>query len=399
MFKLLPLAVGAFALGMDAYVIAGLLVALGSDLHQSLFAVGLMVTMFTLAYALLAPLCATFIAGRPMRAVLLVALGIFTAGNILSAVAPSLGVLLLARALAGLGAGLYAPAAAATAASLVAPRLYGRALSSITVGMSAGAAVGVPLGVLLSDTFGWRSCMWLITSLGVVAFIGIALTMTELLPASPPAPLSARFAILANRHVALIVLVTLASSLSNIGAYTYVADLLHDTLGAPSTPSYLWAWGFGGIVGSLGVGILIDVCKNTRMLQSAILALLAAALLTFPLLGTSPIGALAGLFIWGAAGWATVAPQQHRLLASAPEHGAVVVALNSSGLYLGSAIGAAIGGLIVDHIGAQAACIAFGSIAATFALVNRLVTGAGNDPRTRHRAAPRRPSPAQPSGR
>jgi predicted MFS family arabinose efflux permease len=137
MRRLVPLVLGAFALGMDAYVIAGLMPSIGVDLRVSTFAVGLLVTVFTLAYALLSPIGSVLGAGLPARTVLLGALGVFTVGNALSAYAPSLTLLLCARAIAGLGAGVFMPTAAATAAGLVSAARRGRALALITAGMSA----------------------------------------------------------------------------------------------------------------------------------------------------------------------------------------------------------------------------------------------------------------------
>jgi predicted MFS family arabinose efflux permease len=391
--KLVPLAVGAFALGMDAYVVAGLLPAISSDLHCSVSEAGLMVTTFTLSYALLSPICATLAAGRPAKVVLLTALVVFCVGNACSALAPSLGVLLLARAIAGLGAGVFIPVAAATAAGLVTPARRGRALAAITAGMSAGAALGVPLGVMIAGVEGWRACMWLVTALGVVCIAGLAVALPGQGTRAAPPALRARLGLLGNPGVASIVVVTMICSLTSIGAYTYVGELLRHTTGDTSIAGYLWAWGLGGVAGSLGVGILIDAWRDTRLLQSVILAVLAAALVTFPLLGRSQAGALVELFIWGAAGWASLAPQQHRLLARVPQFGTVAVSLNASALYLGSAAGSAAGGLLVASHGAPVEYVALGCLAALFAVLNRVSTPAAAKQQVRAEdVAPKRPT-------
>jgi predicted MFS family arabinose efflux permease len=374
MRRLVPVVLGAFALGMDAYVIAGLMPSIGVDLRVSTFAVGLLVTVFTLAYALLSPIGSVLGAGLPARTVLLGALGVFTVGNALSAYAPSLTLLLCARAIAGLGAGVFMPTAAATAAGLVSAARRGRALALITAGMSGGAALGVPIGVMVGQDLGWRYTLWLVTGLGLLACMGVGLTLrgggTRV--ASPP--LRARFAVLGERGVARIALVTFAASFTSIGAYTYIRALLRNTDGATSTAAYLWVWGVGGMVGCLGIGFVIDVWRDTRMLQTVILTMLALALLTFPVLGRSFVGALAGLFVWGAAGWSSLAPQQHRLLALTTKHGTVAVALNSSALYLGSSAGSTLGGVLVEAHGAVLECLVLGAVAALFALVNRFAT-------------------------
>ena len=373
MRRLVPLVLGAFALGMDAYVIAGLMPSIGVDLRVSTFAIGLLVTVFTLAYALLSPIGSVLGAGLPARTVLLGALGVFTVGNALSAYAPSLTLLLCARVIAGLGAGVFMPTAAATAAGLVSAARRGRALALITAGMSGGAALGVPIGVAVGQDLGWRYTLWLVTGLGLLACVGAGLTLRESTRVAPP-PLWARFAVLGERGVARIAVVTFAASFTSIGAYTYISALLCKTDGATSTAAYLWVWGIGGMVGCLGIGCVIDAWRDIRMLQTVILATLALALLTFPVLGRSFVGALVGLFVWGAAGWSSLAPQQHRLLALTTKHGTVAVALNSSALYLGSSAGATLGGVLVEAHGAVAECLVLGAVAALFALVNRFAT-------------------------
>jgi predicted MFS family arabinose efflux permease len=294
----------------------------------------------------------------------------------LSAVAPSLGLLLGARVIAGFGAGLFMPTAASTAARLVSSARRGRALASITAGMSGGAALGVPIGVVVGQDLGWRYTLWLVTGLGVLAWVGGALSLPKADTHIAAPPLRARLTVLSERGVARIVLVTLAASFTSIGAYTYISALLRNTDGATSTAGYLWVWGLGGLIGCLGIGFLIDRWRDTRALQSVILATLAVALLTFPLIGRSFAGALLGLFVWGAAGWSSLAPQQHRLLALAPKHGTVAVVLNASALYLGSSAGATLGGLLVDGRGAVFECLILGAVAALFALLNRFATPA-----------------------
>ena len=156
MRRIAILALGMFALGFDAYVVAGLLPGIGTAFGVEAGEAGQAVTVFTLAYALAAPLCATLLAGKPVRLVLGLALAVFTLANLLSAVATSLWALLLARALAGLAAGLYAPVAIASAASLVEPGRKGRALALTLGGMSSGTVIGVPAGLWIAEPRGLR---------------------------------------------------------------------------------------------------------------------------------------------------------------------------------------------------------------------------------------------------
>jgi predicted MFS family arabinose efflux permease len=342
----LLLALGAFALGLDAYVMAGLLPRVADDLDVSEASAGQMVTVFTLCYALAAPVFAAALAGRPARTVLACALAVFTAGNALTALAPALPVLLLARALAGIGAGLYSPMAAATAAGLVGEERRGRSLALVMGGMSIGTVVGVPLGVLVAEQVGWRGTLWLITALGVLALAGVALLPAT--TAGPPPALRDRVRILADGRVASIAVVSLLGGVASLGLYTYLAPFLADASDGTGTVGPMWAWGAGGVLGSLLIGRVVDRTRRPFAIVAWVLALLTAAHALLPTAAAAGVWALVPpLVVWGAAGWALQVPQQHQLIAAQPAQAPVAVALNSSAVYLGSAIGSALGGTVI----------------------------------------------------
>ncbi|MFG3207590.1 MFS transporter [Streptomyces sp. NPDC048192] len=341
----LLLAVGAFALGLDAYVMAGLLPRVADDLGVSEASAGQMVTVFTLCYALAAPVFAAALAGRPAKIVLACALAVFTAGNALTAVAPALPVLLVARALAGIGAGLYSPMAAATAAGLAGEERRGRSLALVMGGMSIGTVVGVPLGVLVADHVGWRGTLWLITALGALALAG--LTLLPATTAGPPPALKDRVRILADGRVAGIAVVSLLGGVASLGLYTYLAPFLADAADRTSTVGPMWAWGVGGVLGSLLIGRVVDRTRRPFTVVGCVLTLLTAAHLALPAAAVGSWALVVPMVVWGAAGWALQVPQQHQLMAAQPDQAPVAVALNSSAVYLGSAIGSALGGTVI----------------------------------------------------
>ncbi|MEU8917197.1 MFS transporter [Streptomyces nigrescens] len=339
------LTLGAFTLGLDAYVMAGLLPVLADDIGTRVSLAGQLVTVFTLAYALSAPLVAGLLSGVRPRALILAALAVFTLGNGATALAPSLGTLLLARAVAGAGAGVYSALSTAAAAALVPPERRGRALALVMGGMSAGTVLGVPLGVLLAEHTGWRATMWLLTGLGAAALAGLAALLPPV-PAGPAVPVRARLAALTDRAVAPVVGVSFLAAVASLGLYTYLAPVLAAAGGVGEVAPYLWAWGAGGVLGSVLAGPLVDRAGRVRMLVGGVLAVIVLAQALLPSLAAAALpGAVVALVAWGAAGWALQVPQQHRLLALCAERGTIVLALNNSALYLGSAVGSALGGL------------------------------------------------------
>ncbi|MFD9073273.1 MFS transporter [Streptomyces lasiicapitis] len=340
------LMLGAFTLGLDAYVMAGLLPVVADDLDTTVSLAGQMVTVFTLAYAVSAPLVAGLLAGVRPRVLIVASLAVFTLGNGATALAPGLAVLLLSRVVAGVGAGVYSALSTAAAASLAGPERRGRALALVMGGMSSGTVLGVPLGVLLADHTSWRSTMWLVTGLGAVALVGLAVGLPQV-PAEPPVPVRARLGALADRAVLPVVGVSFLAAVSSLGLYTYLAPVLEAAggVGEGDVAPYLWAWGIGGVLGSVLAGPLVDRWGRVYALVAGVMVALVVAEVALVPLGAA---AFPALVVWGAAGWALQVPQQHRLLALHAERGTVALALNNSALYLGSAVGSGAAGLALS---------------------------------------------------
>lgn len=348
MLKLLwPQVLAGAALGLDAYVLAGLLPAMARDFTTSQATVGLGVALFTAAYAISAPMLAGAVSTLSTKVALLLGLGIFTAGNLMSMIAPSIGVLLASRLLAGVGAGLYSPLAATSAAGMVESGQRGRALAWVLAGLSVGTALGVPIGLFVEAHLGWRYTMGVIVCLGLISGMGIAVGNATF-PASAPMPLSERVRALTNPFTRLTLLVTLIAGMASLGLYTYLAELFASRGMSGEVSTFLWLWGMGGMFGAFSIGHVIDRCLPASV---ATLILLLIMSLGFLLVGYGPdsIWVGAGCLVWGMAGWACMATQQHALVTHAGPKATAAVAWNSSANYLGSAIGAALGSLLLSE--------------------------------------------------
>jgi predicted MFS family arabinose efflux permease len=354
-----------FALGLDAYVVAGLLGGIGHEFGSDVARSAQAVTAFTLSYAIAAPLLTAFFAGKSVRTILIVALSIFSAANAASALATSLTALIVARAIAGLGAGLFSPVAVAAATALVSPQRRGRAVGAMLGGISAGTVAGVPLGLLVNQSVGWRATLWLVTSIGMCGLLSVLFGFPAISVNTPPS-LKKRFAMLTRGRVAATVSVTFLMAVGSLGLYTFIAPIVFSVSGNSVVTPYLWFWGIGGVLGSFTVGWAIDRLGGTGVLISFILFVLALALLSVPkAIIIGPIGYLS-FIAWGAMGWSCHASQQHRLLALVQDQGATAVALNNSCNYLGSAVGAMCGGALISY-GLTPAYLPYCAAAAAFA--------------------------------
>lgn len=344
------IAVGAFALGMASYVTAGLMPLIASAFSISLAMAAQLVTAFTLAYGLGSPLVVALLPVRAQRSGLLLALAVFVLANGASALAPGFASLLAWRAMAGIGAGVYLALGIAAAAGVSAPQQRGKAIGVIMGGMAGGTVLGVPLSLLLAQQLGWTAALWLVAVLGALALAGL-LWKLPALPVAQTMSLRRKLALLADGPVLLILLVSLLAAVASLGMYTFIAPLLAWSAQgtAMSATPFLWAWGVGGIAGSVLVGPWADKVAAPK-LTCFILLLLALALCALPLAaGWAAWLMLAPIMLWGAAGWALQVPQNQQLLAVRAQQGDgnLAIALNESALYLGSAIGAATGGVLL----------------------------------------------------
>jgi predicted MFS family arabinose efflux permease len=341
------LAAGTFAIGTDAFVIAGILPQVAADLGISTETAGQIVSAYSFTYAAGAPFLAAAFARIDRQRIILAALAAFAATNLLCALAPAFLVLMAARVLAGACASLYTPTAYVTAAGLVHPSRRGAGLAAVAFGLSSSAVLGVPLGTWLGQHFGWRATFLLVAALSGVGTIALCVLRvgTARLPEATPG-LAARLAPLARPAVLIALLPSFLWSTAGFALYTYIAPLAADRLPGANIAGLLLAFGIGGIVGSqlggriadrLGTTVPMFACLTVTMLNFALLPL---TLVTLP-------SAVAALLIWAFFGWATFAPQQSRLLSIAPKDGAVVLSLNNSTIYFGSAAGAALGGILL----------------------------------------------------
>ncbi|MEU8320580.1 MFS transporter [Nonomuraea sp. NPDC048881] len=342
--RLYPLAAGNFAIGTGMFVTAGLLTPISADLGISTSAAGQLMTVFALAYALLSPLLAALTARLSRKRLLLLALAVFVAGNVLTALAPTYPLVMATRVVAAAGAAMFTPTASGVANALTSPERRGRALALVMGGLSVSSAVGVPLGTWLGSVSGWRATMWLVVGLGVIGFAGVAALVPDVRVAVS-GRLGERFAPLADRRVLVVLVTQLLMFGAGFTAYTYIGSLFDLPL-----PAVLWAWGLGGIVGNQLGGRLTDAYGPRRMVliglaaSTVFLALIPVANLALPI-------ALVWALLWGALGWLVAPAQQFRTVAAVPDNVPIGLGLLSSAQYVGLFAAGIAGGVALDAYG------------------------------------------------
>jgi len=167
MNRLLILALGMFSIGTGSFVMAGLLPEVAASFNTNIGDAASMIAAFAVAYALVTPVAAILMVNLPYKPILVAGMVILAAGHIVSALAPNLELAIAGRALGGLGGALFMPIAGAAATAIIAQEHWGRSLAIITAGLSASTAIGAPLGIALSTSYGdWRLGMWLVAGAG-----------------------------------------------------------------------------------------------------------------------------------------------------------------------------------------------------------------------------------------
>ncbi|PSK89389.1 putative MFS family arabinose efflux permease [Murinocardiopsis flavida] len=378
--RIWPLSLATASLGIDAYVLAGVLPDIAGSLTTTAAVIGLGVTAFTAAYALAGPFLSGPLARGSTKRALVIALLLFNAGNLATAVAPEVATFLGSRVVAGAGAGILTAVATATASGLVAPDRRGRAMSLVTFGLSTGTVLGVPLGMLIGQAAGWRWTMALVVAIGTVSMLAVLLDSRPY-PRIAVAHAGRDLRLPARPAAALGVAAALLLGIASLGLYTYLLPIAADAgLGAWSF-AFVWTWGIGGVLGSAAVGRPVDVYGSHRVLPAvlAVLALVLAGLWA----ATNPWAWFVLLALWGACGWASVPALQHLLTRAAPESALPIVAFQMAAMYLGSSVGAALGsaalgaGMAAAALPACAAVIAAAGLGLAVLAVRR--ADGGND--------------------
>ena len=370
MGRLYWLALGTFAIGTEGFMIAPLLPDLARDLSVSLVSAGQLVTVFALTYALSSPALTALTGDMDRRQLLIASMLAFAAANFVAWSAHTYPALLGARILLAVAAGLYVPNANALASALVEPARRGTALSIVTGGTSVAVALGVPLGALVGDRFGWRLNFAAIGALALIATAGLLSGLPrDIAGRLPVASLRERLDVARQPAALLALLCTMLWATGAYAVYTYLASFLvrAAAIAGSSVSAVLFMWGVAAVIGLRLGGRLNDrfghlpvIVTSLSVLALAFLSLSASAVLLPPAAARAPI--LLAIALWGVSAWSFFPAQQARLISIAGLKVApVALSLNASFQFLGFSAGAALGSLTL----ANASPLALGWVGAS----------------------------------
>jgi predicted MFS family arabinose efflux permease len=349
------LALAAFAIGTEAFVIAGLLPVISTDLQITVAATGQLVTTYALAYALGSPILAVAFNNFDRRDVLTLALSGFIAANLLAVASTSFPLLLASRVLMAMGAALCMPTALGVAVAVASPERRGRAVALVTSGITVATVIGVPLGTMVGNQFGWRATFVMVAALGAVALAGVLYGVPRGLPNST-ATLGERLAVARHPGVLYALATTVLWAIGGFTVFTYLAIPLQGLgFNAADISLALLIFGSAAAIGNMLGGTLADRFGPLPTAAVGLAGMATALVLLSLAMKSTPDHAryvvLLLVFGWAIAGWAFYPAQIASIIRIDPRTSVIALSLNASAMYLGFALGGAAGGIALSILG------------------------------------------------
>lgn len=364
-WPLLALAIGAFGIGTTEFSPMGLLPVIADGVDVSIPTAGLLISAYALGVTLGAPVMTLLFSRFGKRSALMALMGLFTLGNLLSALAPEYWSLLASRLITSLNHGAFFGLGAVVAASVVRPERRASAVATMFMGLTIANIGGVPMATWVGQQIGWRMSFAGTAALGVIAIVALGLALPAGGRGQRP-QVRRELSVLARPAVVIALLTTVMGSSAMFTLYTYVAPML-DTLTHVSGSFVTGALVLIGLGFTLGNGIGGRVADWSPDGATALfLGLLSVLMLGMPLVFGHPAGAALSLLVWGAAAFAIVPPVQMRVMRVAADAPGLASSINIGAFNLGNAIGAAVGGAVISMgLGYAAVPVAGGLLAAS----------------------------------
>lgn len=353
--RLIWLALGTFAVGVEGFVIATLLPAIAADNGVSITQAGYLVFAYAIAYAIGAPVLSAFTGRFDRRPLLATVALVFAAGAFLVATSQGYVMLLVARLVIAASAGLYAATAQAAAVTLSTPERRARSVATVVAGTTMAVALGAPIGAFLSGFAGWRGTYFAIAGVGVATSLAIWFMLPHGIKGDQRG-LGERLGVLSVPGLVPALATILLYMAGPFAAFIYLGPVTTKLMGldAGLLPFIMLAYGVGAALGNTVGGQMSDrVGAQATVTIAAVLNIVFLLLLGAIPMG--PVGLITPVFfvfmiLWGIAGWMFVPGQVSRVVALSPSSAPLALSLNASFLYLGTALGALVGGFVLEHL-------------------------------------------------
>ncbi len=358
-FASTALMLGNVVTGCAVFAPAGMLPELADGLGVSVRTAGLLITFGAVTLCIGSPLTAWLTSRFDRRRLLTATLAVLALCNLASSLAPDYASLMAIRVLMLAIGALYTPQAAGTAALIVPAERRGSTIAYVFLGWSVAAAVGLPLITFIASHIGWRAAYLAIGAIGIVSLLLLAWRLPGGLRGAP-VELKTWAELGRNRIVVLLLVATILQMSGQFVVFTFMGPLLKQLTGAdPNEIGLVFA--LYGIFGFVGIVVATRIVDSWGAYRTSLLftCMLFAGTAGWALGAGSYLMMAAAVAVWGLGFASTNSMQQVRLVAAAPKLASASVSLNTSVLYIGQAVGSAVGGwLFARDLLASMGCVA-----------------------------------------
>jgi DHA1 family putative efflux transporter-like MFS transporter len=341
------LMVAVFFTGTSELVVSGILPILAGQLRVSVAWAGQLVTIYSLSFAIGTPIMISLTARMKRKILMLLTMLVFMIGSLVTLINPSFALLAVSRVVLGVSSGVLTVAAFSAAAKLVPQERIGSAIGTIILGFSVSMILGVPIGIVLTEMFGWQMMFVFLAAGSLLILVAMAILLPEI-ENDAQLPFGKQFAVLTSPVLLVALLFVLLRETGTSVMYTYLSSFLGSVLHRSSADIgiMMLAIGIAGAVGSRVGGFAVDKWRSARVIMASLivqtfaLALLPLAVHSFPL-------AVALLALWALSMFVLGPASQTYFIEKEPQSANMIISLSLSVTQIGLAAGAAAGGIAV----------------------------------------------------
>ena len=348
-FRVYILATATVIVGLVELIVGGILPIIAEDLNITIGSAGQLITVFALVYAISGPVLLSLTAKVERKKLYLISLSLFFLGNVLTYVSTDFSFVMIARVITAMSASLVIVLSLTLAAKSVQPAYQGKAIGVISMGISSSLVLGVPLGILVTNWFDWRTVFLGIAFLTIIPFILISVYIEQSW-VEHVQPLSGQIKALGNIKIIGAHLAVVFMLAGHYTFYAYFTPFLESALDLSGYWISVFYFLFG-IAAVFGGGLGGSLADHIGATKSMLIFIGSFAIVLFILPYTTffiPLFIMI-MMIWGALSWSNSPATQSYLIQTDPLNSDIHQSLHNSAIQIGIALGSAVGGIVVEQ--------------------------------------------------